>query len=150
MGQYYKVVNTTKKQVMNPHSFGSGAKLVEFSFAESGIMSGLAILLADGNGRGTGDIDSKNPLIGSWAGDSIVITGDYADKGKFVQDEKVNLYDEANDYEDISFKVIEALCDHYWFKQDYYENWKLEGFNDWNQERQSFKEKLFGKQLVTK
>lgn len=150
MGQYYKVVNTTKKQVMNPHSFGSGAKLMEFSSDRMSIMQGLAILLADGNGRGGGDLRSENPLVGSWAGDSIVIAGDYADEGKFVQDEKVNLYREANDYEDISFKVIEALCDDTWWKEDYYEGWKSDNFNDWHEERQAFKEKLFGKQLVTK
>lgn len=150
MGQYYKVVNTTKKQVMKPHSFGSGAKLMEFSSDRMSIMQGLAILLADGNGRGGGDLRSENPLVGSWAGDSIVIAGDYADEGKFVQDEKVNLYREANDYEDISFKVIEVLCEDSWWKQDYYENWESQGFSDWNDERQAFKEKLFGKQLVTK
>ena len=149
MGQYYKVVNTTKKQVMNPHSFGSGAKLMEFSSDRMSIMQGLAILLADGNGRGGGDLRSENPLVGSWAGDSIVIAGDYADEGKFVQDEKVNLYVESNDYEDISFKVIEVLCEDPWWKEDYYERWKSQGFNDWNDERQEFKEKLFGKQTVT-
>ena len=31
MGQYFKVVNKTKRQVMCPHKFGSGAKLMEFS-----------------------------------------------------------------------------------------------------------------------
>lgn len=148
MGQYYKVVNTTKKQVLEPHSFGSGAKLMEFSSDGRSIMQGLAILLADGNGRGGGDLKSDNPLVGSWAGDSIVIAGDYADEGKFVQDEKVNLYFGANDYEDISFKVIEVLCDDHWWKEMYYEEWKSEGFSDWNEERQAFKEKLFNKKTA--
>jgi hypothetical protein len=144
MGQYYYVVNTTKKQFLHPHKFGDGLKLLEFGPSQCGTMCGLAILLANGNGRGGGDLHSNNPIIGSWAGDSIVIAGDYADEGDFVTDEdfakytvavredeakeraengdtegeevteevdKPNLYHLARVYEDISYKVIEALCD---------------------------------------
>lgn len=145
MGQYYKVVNTTKKQVMIPHSFGSGAKLMEFSSDRMSIMQGLAILLADGNGRGGGDLRSENPIIGSWAGDSIVVAGDYADEGKFVDDATMNLYLVSETYEDISFKIIEVLCDDSCWRQDYYDEWKERNFADWNEERQQFKENLFGK-----
>ena len=144
MGQYYKVVNTTKKQVMIPHSFGSGAKLMEFSSDSMSIMQGLAILLADGNGRGGGDLHSSNSIIGSWAGDNIVVAGDYADEGKFVDDTTKNLYMVSEDYEDISFKVIGALCDDSWYREDYFNEWKNRGFQDWNEERQSFKEEMFG------
>lgn len=145
MGQYYKVVNTTKKQVMFAHAFGSGAKLMEFSSDGMSIMQGLAILLADGNGRGGGDLRSENPIVGSWAGDSIVVAGDYADEGKFVDDPTKTLYEIAETYEDISFKVIEALCDDGWWRQNYYDEWKERNFEDWNEERQLFKENLFGK-----
>ena len=146
MGQYYKVVNTTKKQVMIPHSFGSGAKLMEFSSDRMSIMQGLAILLADGNGRGGGDLRSENPIVGSWAGDNIVVAGDYADIGNFVESDPLKtLYEVAETYEDISFKVIETLCDDSWWRQDYYDEWKERNFEDWNEERQQFKENLFGK-----
>lgn len=145
MGQYYKVVNTTKKQVMYPHAFGSGAKLMEFSSDGMSIMQGLAILLADGNGRGGGDLRSENPLIGSWAGDNIVVTGDYADEGKFTDDPTKNLYEVAETYEDISFEVIGALCDDGWYKQQLFDEWKERGYEDWNEERQLFRENLFGK-----
>ena len=145
MGQYYKVVNTTKKQVMIPHSFGSGAKLMEFSSDSMSIMQGLAVLLADGNGRGGGDLGSSNSIVGSWAGDQIVVAGDYADEGKFVDDATKNLYEVSETYEDISFKVIGVLCDDSWYRQDYYNEWKERNFEDWNEERQSFKENLFGK-----
>jgi hypothetical protein len=148
MGQYYKVVNTTKKQVMIPHSFGSGAKLMEFSSDGMSIMQGLAVLLADGNGRGGGDLNSSNSIVGSWAGDQIVVAGDYADEGNFVDDATKNLYEVSETYEDISFKVIEALCDDKWYREDYYNEWKNRGFQDWNEERQLFKEKMFGKQKV--
>ena len=38
MGQYFKVVNKTKRQVMTPSKFDSGSKLMEFSSDGMGIM----------------------------------------------------------------------------------------------------------------
>ena len=68
MGQYYKIVNIKKKQYISPHTFGDGSKLMEFSMSANGVLAGLSILLADGNGRGGGDLNSDNPIVGSWAG----------------------------------------------------------------------------------
>lgn len=133
MGQYYLTVNLDKKQYLMPHDFGDGLKLLEFACSANGILAGLAILLADGNNRGGGDLRSTDPIIGSWAGDRIVITGDYADEGKFLEEEdgavlqaianehysegyqqaeRVNLYAYAKaKFENISAKVIAALMD---------------------------------------
>lgn len=143
MGQYYKVVNITKKEMIHPHSFGSGMKLMEFSSDGMSVMQGLAILLADGNGRGGGDLGSDNPLVGSWAGDQIVIAGDYADEGNFTGNSK-NLYEVSEEFKDISFDVIRALCDDRWWKENYYEEWKRNNFRDWNKEVQAFKIEMFG------
>ena len=151
MGQYYKVVNTTKGEFLEPHSFGSGSKLMEFSSDGMSIMQGLAILLADGNNRGGGDLRSEKDIVGSWAGDNIVITGDYADEGRFipVKGVKVNLYTYASEnFLDVSFEVIRALCDDGWWREEYFNEWKNRGFQDWNEERQLFKESIFGKQKV--
>jgi hypothetical protein len=121
MGQYYKIVNVKKKQYITPHTFGDGAKLMEFSMSANGVLAGLAILLADGNGRGGGDLHSENPIVGSWAGDNIVIAGDYADNGNFLPADKqdVNLYSVTTEEgEDISLKVLDALCDdRYYFEE---------------------------------
>jgi hypothetical protein len=144
MGQYYLVVNTRKRQYLNARKFGDGLKLLEFGVTGAGTMMGLAVLLADGNGRGEGDLRSESPLIGSWTGDPIVISGDYADRGKHVSAEDLaeyrrsvaidkevinylrrkgqriedvtpNLYTVASQcYEDVSDKVILALCDDAW------------------------------------
>lgn len=129
MGQYYKIVNIKKKQYIQPHTFGDGSKLMEFSMSSSGVLAGLAILLADGNGRGGGDLNSENKIVGSWAGDNIVIAGDYADNGKFLPVDKVdtNLYNVAYDEgEDISLKVLEALFDDSFFFDVFRKNnsWK--------------------------
>ena len=123
MGQYYKIVNIKKKQYITPHTFGDGAKLMEFSMSANGVLAGLSILLADGNGRGGGDLHSENDIVGSWAGDNIVVAGDYADDGKFVKEVDKNLYSVAlNEGEDISVKVLDALCDDQYFFSEFRKN----------------------------
>jgi len=123
MGQYYKIVNVKKKQYITPYKFGDGSKLMEFSMSASGVLAGLAILLADGNGRGGGDLHSTNDIVGSWSGDNIVIAGDYADEGKFVKEVDRNLYNVAsNEGEDISVKVLDALFDDQYFFSEFRKN----------------------------
>ena len=123
MGQYYKIVNIKKKQYITPHIFGDGSKLMEFSMSANGVLAGLAILLADGNGRGGGDLHSTNQIVGSWAGDNIVVTGDYADDGKFVKDVDKNLYNVASiEGEDISLKVLDALFDDSYYFSEFRKN----------------------------
>ena len=118
MGQYYLVVNKDKKEYLDPHKFGSGLKLMEFSGDGESVMQGLAVLLADGNGRGGGDLESSSSLVGSWAGDRIVVAGDYADEGKFTEGEidqkgdKYNLYFLADkEYKDISNAIIRVIVE---------------------------------------
>ena len=111
MGQYYFPVDLDKLEYLHPHKFGDGLKLREFGESGCGTMFALAALLSNGNGRGGGDIFSptyfkaeeayfaaedrkevkfpnatklNSQLIGSWAGDRIVIGGDYADPYKFI------------------------------------------------------------------
>ena len=123
MGQYYKIVNIKKKQYISPYIFGDGSKLMEFSMSANGVLSALAALLADGNGRGGGDLNSENDIVGSWAGDNIVIAGDYGDAGKFVKEPEQNLYEIASsEGEDISIKVLDALLDDKWFFLEFRKN----------------------------
>jgi hypothetical protein len=118
MGQYYCIVNLDKKEFLHPHKFGDGLKLLEFGCSGDGTMTGLAILLASGNGRGGGDLDSSNPIVGSWAGDRIVVAGDYGTEGLFVDADNSNLYDVAReDFTDISETVIEAMADDRWIRE---------------------------------
>lgn len=112
MGQYYLVVNIDKKQYLDPHCCGDGLKLLEFGCSANGSLTALAILLADGNGRGGGDLRSTNPIIGTWAGDRIVVAGDYADEGRFVTDAKRNLYAIARqEFHDVSRPALRAMAD---------------------------------------
>lgn len=113
MGQYHKIVNLDKKQFIDGHAFGDGIKLMEFGSSGGGTMMGLAVLLAANNGLGGGDFRGENVLVGSWAGDRIVIAGDYGDKGVFIPEEDpkvLNLYEHAEHYfEDISDRVVSML-----------------------------------------
>jgi hypothetical protein len=93
-------------------------------------------LLANSNGRGGGDLCSENPIVGSWAGDRIVVAGDYAeigDKGELNDNE--NLYGKCSEgkFEDISYKIMAALAD------DSYLYEELEAtavsMKDWSPER---------------
>lgn len=119
MGQYYKIVNLDKMQYLHPHKFNEGLKLMEFSCSTPGTMTALALLLADGNGRGGGDMRSDSPLIGSWAGNRIVVAGDYADPGRYWYGDnqqqvplETNLYSfAAENFEDISLKILPVMME---------------------------------------
>lgn len=167
MGQYYYAINIDKKQYLHPHKCGDGLKLLEFGLSSCGTMACLAILLADGNGRGGGDLfgstckacngrgyelrkdgkprQSKGmpvfckvckgtrhmpppEIVGSWAGDRIVIAGDYADAGKFLPDDletlrgvssSTNLMAYADEhFEDISVEAMKALANDQYVREN--------------------------------
>lgn len=125
MGQYYMIVNITKREYLDPQDCTDGLKLMEFGLSAEGTMSCLAILLADGNGNGGGDLDSENPIIGSWAGDKIVITGDYADEGRFTRSKKRNLYAMCDDnFRNVSEEAMLALTDDDYVLQRYADSFK--------------------------
>ena len=100
MGQYFLIVNTTKKEYLHPHRFGEGLKFMEFTVDGCGIMHGLAHLLAQSSsGVAIDDLE----VTGRWVGAHVVIVGDYDDSGVF--DEAY----ESDDYHDISQAVIQHI-----------------------------------------
>lgn len=127
-------MNLDKKQLLRPTELGDGLKLLEF--ADGGAtLAALALLLAKDNGRGLGDLHVAMPdtpldnwekadyglkrvrtphahLVGSWAGDRIIIAGDYGDN---LPGKEENLYSTAQrEYEDLSAQMRELLgCDPY-------------------------------------
>jgi len=134
MGQYYKIINVKKREYINPLMFNNGMKLMEFGMSAGGTLTALAVLLADGNGRGGGDLNSENSIIGSWAGDPIVVAGDYADTGEFLPADKqdTNLYIVAdNEGKDISHLVLDALMEDRWFRDEFIRNWPNSKFDSY-------------------
>ncbi len=104
MGQYFKVVNLDKKEVLHPHKLGDGLKLMEFG-GGGGTMLALAVLLADNS-----DHRVEGPLVGSWSGDRIVIAGDYGPHFPGEGEDGDSLYDIAsNTYDDISLEIRAVL-----------------------------------------
>lgn len=77
MGQYWKPVNLDKREFIDPHKLDCGLKLWE-QIANPGVGRALVVLLAVmPKPRGGGDL-KQNPFIGRWAGDRVVLVGDYS------------------------------------------------------------------------
>jgi hypothetical protein len=123
MGQYFKIVNVTKKQFIDISELGESNK---FSFIGQGL-HGIALgrLLASvGDAMEEwytvyGHPHEDDLYVGAWAGDSIVIAGDYAlpDKSEVQsttsEPDVLNLYFKVvtgNGYENITGKVIKWLA----------------------------------------
>ena len=78
MGQYHKTYNIDKCEFIHPHKIDNGLKMWEqIGFLRS-TSTALFLLLANSNGRGGGDVP-EHPMIGRWAGDRIVVQGDYVE-----------------------------------------------------------------------
>ena len=65
MGQYYNIVNLTKKEVIIPHDYDNGLKLMEFSWEGNSVIKAL-----------------EHKLATDWKGDEDYVLVDYADKYK--------------------------------------------------------------------
>jgi len=105
MGQYHEVYNLDKKERIDPHKINNGLKLYEQIGHVASTATAVFALLANSNGRGGGDFP-EHPFIGRWAGDRILVQGDYAshkDNG-YVNEEVLE------QFTDISKDVGEMLA----------------------------------------
>lgn len=104
MGQYHKLYNLDKKEYVHAHRIGNGLKLLEQCGHEKSTSTALWLLVANSNGRGSGDAGS-HPFIGRWAGDRVLVQGDYAEP----TDKAFLPPEEAETFDDISEQVKEML-----------------------------------------
>lgn len=104
MGQYHKLYNKDKKEFVYAHHIDNGLKLLEQVGFEKSTSTALFLLVANSNGRGGGDA-KDHPMIGRWAGDRIVVQGDYAKPGDpaYIPEEELEAYT------DISADVMDLL-----------------------------------------
>ena len=145
MGQYHYIVNTTKKEYLDPHCFSHGLKLLEWSQSAGGTNTALAILLSNSNGRGGGDLHSEHSIIGTWANDNIVVAGDYAGKGdKGEPEDGYNLFDRCDkgEYKNVSYDALEAMLDDSYIRED--EKKSLDE-RCWNEDRKKIIQKIIKK-----
>ena len=78
MGQYHKIYNIDKKEMIHPHNIDNGLKQYEQVGWIGSSSTALFALLCNSNCRGGGDFP-EHAFLGRWAGDRIVIQGDYAE-----------------------------------------------------------------------
>ena len=103
MGQYFKAVNVSKQEVVCPWCLSGGAKLWEWSANTQGAI--FTLLLRKSDDRGGGDFPEATletdpeALVGRWAGDNVVLIGDYDSSG---------LWEKSKRYRNISHEVADA------------------------------------------
>lgn len=132
MGQYWKPVNLDKREFIHPHKLDSGLKLWEI-ITNANVGRALCILCAAmPEARGGGDLDECS-TIGRWAGDRIVLIGDYAEDSDLPpQYNASKIYEECNEgiYTDITedvCKVLEhELGGNFITHEDGYAEWKCD------------------------
>lgn len=77
MGQYHVLANLDKKEVVTPHGLGMGLKQWEHLGEFNGTLADAQyILTMTSPNRGGGDLP-RTDISGSWAGDRVVVLGDY-------------------------------------------------------------------------
>ena len=93
MGQYHMVYNIDKKEYFRDEML----KLAE-QIGRRTSTTALFMLVANSNGRGGGDFRDHD-LIGTWAGDRIVVQGDYAEPGDqgYISDTERDTYTNISD-----------------------------------------------------
>ncbi|MGC3971585.1 MAG: hypothetical protein QM775_30855 [Pirellulales bacterium] len=89
MGQYFKLVNLDKKELVCPWCLDGGAKLWEWAANTQSSVLALLLRKSDEGGGGDyygykkgcgegGSIECQlSPIVGRWAGDRIALVGDY-------------------------------------------------------------------------
>ena len=110
MGQYFKAVNTDKREYVCPWCIGGGAKLWEWAANTQGSIFTLLLRKSDEGGggdyygyhRGCGEGGAiqcpVSPIAGRWAGDRVVLVGDYDSSG---------LYGSLTEYRNISQELVD-------------------------------------------
>ena len=105
MGQYWRIVNLSKREYLDPHALGSGEKAWEqlanqmpskalyiLTLAQPEMRGGGDLDLdLDSNWQGLGDYpDLAHAVIGRWAGDRIAVVGDYAESDDLIKCGTIN------------------------------------------------------------
>jgi hypothetical protein len=83
MGQYHSLYNLDKQEVLHPHDIGLGAKQREHTGHLASLSDMMYILTTCSPMRGGGDFYAEvmKDFIGRWAGDRVVVVGDYSEQG---------------------------------------------------------------------
>jgi hypothetical protein len=107
MGQYHSLINIDKKEIVDPHGLGLGAKQLEHLGFQGSLSDALYLLMMTSPQRGGGDLPITL-MSGHWRGDRVLVFGDYTTQKDvpFMDLEKENPLEQ---YSDITPMVSEAM-----------------------------------------
>ena len=110
MGQYHILVNLDKKEFVHPHNIGLGAKQYEHTGFKGSLSDAMYVLVMTSPASGGGDFPETD-VSGRWAGDRVVVLGDYTQDNAIPGVENAStLYQIATQtYEDMSPEVRVAF-----------------------------------------
>jgi hypothetical protein len=98
MDEYFIIVNRTKREFINPCTFGDGIQWEQLSGGRFGGLAAMALLLRANRPGETNDV------VGRWIGDDVFVLGEYAD---------AEMFDDAiASWDDISLKVLRIMVVH--------------------------------------
>lgn len=108
MGQYHKLYNLDKKEFVEPYALGLGAKQYEHTGCKASLSDAMYLLVMTSPGSGGGDWYGT-PLSGRWAGDRVVVVGDYTQPDAIPGFAEADKIYGSTDFKDISTQVAIAL-----------------------------------------
>lgn len=113
MGQYHIPVNIDKREYIHPHLLNGGLKMIEWG-SGGGTTIALTVLLACSHNRGGGDLRVDDAgwdkVCGRWAGDRIIVLGDYTEPGDPGTEDLFKMVEEAERV-DPSSHPYDFVCD---------------------------------------
>ena len=112
MGQYHRLVNIDKQEVVDPHGLGLGSKQWEGQVGcEGSLADAMYVLTMTSPDAGGGDLP-RTDISGRWCGDRVLIVGDYTDKDAvrgFTGADAIYQLSTTPQYKDITGEVREAF-----------------------------------------
>jgi hypothetical protein len=135
MGQYHKLINLDKQEVVEPYGLGLGAKQYEQTGCEASLADAIYLLVMTSPNGGGGDWPLTD-VSGRWAGDRVVVVGDYTSADALPEGDRADtLYLESGTWDDITPKVREAFSEIF---QTKYEEKNHGSFSSWSRELLAF------------
>ena len=112
MGQYHILVNLDKKEWVDPHGLGLGAKQYEQVGGFDGSLADAMYVLVMTSPAGGGGDFPHTEISGRWVGDRVLVVGDYTGKDAIPGIDGADaIYELAHtpQYRDITPQVREAF-----------------------------------------